>query len=50
MKVLLIGGTGVISTSVVYRLLDKGCDVTVLTRGKRLLPEYMQGRVKQITH
>lgn len=48
MKALLIGGTGVISTSVVYRLLETGWDVTVLTRGRRLLPANMQGRVAQI--
>jgi len=33
MKVLIIGGTGIISTSVVNRCVDLGMDVTVLNRG-----------------
>ena len=49
MKALLVGGTGVISTSVVLRLLEKNWDVTILTRGKTPLPEKMQGRVRQVT-
>ncbi len=48
MKALMIGGTGVISESVVMRLLDLNWDVTILTRGKRPLPQRMQGRVQQI--
>ncbi len=35
MKVLLIGGTGTISTAVVRRMLDSGWDVTLLNRGRR---------------
>ena len=46
MKALLIGGTGVISTSVAERLLHLNWDVTILTRGKRPLPEKMQGKVQ----
>lgn len=49
MKALLIGGTGVISTSVVKRLLQLNWDVTILTRGRSALPGFMQGRVQQIT-
>lgn len=49
MKALLIGGTGVISTSVVERLLHLKWDVTILTRGKNALPAFMQGKVRQIT-
>ena len=48
MKALLIGGTGVISTSVVLRLLEQKWDVTILTRGKRQLPDAMMGKVRQI--
>ena len=48
MKALLIGGTGVISTSVVLRLLEQKWDVTILTRGKRQLPDAMLGKVRQI--
>lgn len=48
MKALMIGGTGVISESVVLRLIDLGWDVTILTRGKRPLPDKMQGSVQQI--
>jgi nucleoside-diphosphate-sugar epimerase len=33
MKVLVIGGTGLISTSIVQQLLDRGDDVTVFNRG-----------------
>ena len=39
MKALLIGGTGVISTSVVKRLLQTGWEVTLLNRGSRSVPE-----------
>lgn len=48
MKMLLIGGTGVISTSVTLKLLDEGHEVTLLNRGKTPLPGEMQGRVKQM--
>jgi nucleoside-diphosphate-sugar epimerase len=33
MKVLVVGGTGLISTSIVQQLLDRGDDVTVFNRG-----------------
>ncbi|MBQ9197670.1 MAG: NAD-dependent epimerase/dehydratase family protein [Clostridia bacterium] len=39
MKALLIGGTGVISSSVVKRLLSTGWEVTLLNRGNRAVPE-----------
>jgi nucleoside-diphosphate-sugar epimerase len=35
MKVLVIGGTGLISTGIVEQLLTRGADVTLLNRGKR---------------
>lgn len=37
-KVLLIGGTGVLSSAVVQTAIQKGLDVTIVTRGKRKLP------------
>ena len=49
MKALLIGGTGVISTSVTLRLIDLGWEVTLLNRGKRPLPAEMQGKVRTLT-
>jgi nucleoside-diphosphate-sugar epimerase len=38
MKVLFIGGTGIISTACVTRALDKGIDLTLLNRGKSFRP------------
>jgi nucleoside-diphosphate-sugar epimerase len=35
MKVLVIGGTGLISTGIVEHLLERGADVTLFNRGKR---------------
>ncbi len=35
MKILLIGGTGLISTSITRQLLERGEDVTLYNRGKR---------------
>ena len=35
MKLLIVGGTGVLSTAVVREALDKGMDVTVINRGNR---------------
>ena len=49
MKALLIGGTGVISSSVTLRLLELGWEVTLLNRGKRPLPVEMQGKVRVLT-
>jgi nucleoside-diphosphate-sugar epimerase len=37
MKVLVLGGTGVISRAIVNRLLDKGHEVTIFNRGTRTL-------------
>ena len=48
MRILLIGGTGVISTAVTLRLLSQGHEVLLLNRGKTPLPEEMRGRVRQI--
>src|SRR4029078_6022646 len=35
MRVLIIGGSGLISTGIVSHLLARGADVTVFNRGKR---------------
>lgn len=35
MKVLIIGGTGLISTGIIKHLLARGADITMLNRGKR---------------
>lgn len=37
MKVLIIGGTGLISTAITQQLLDRGDDVTLYNRGQRAL-------------
>ena len=34
MKVLIIGGTGLISTAITKQLLERGDDVTLFNRGK----------------
>ena len=34
MKILIIGGTGFISSILTKKLLEKHCEVTILTRGK----------------
>ena len=46
MKVLLVGGTGLISTSLVQQLLDRGDDVTVYNRG--VTEKRFKGTVKEI--
>lgn len=46
MKVLILGGTGVISRSIVDRMLEKNYEVTVFNRGKRNLP--FKGYVEQL--
>ncbi len=38
MKILIIGGTGLISVSITRELLDRGEDVTLFNRGKSPLP------------
>ena len=38
MKILIIGGTGLISVSIARELLDRGEDVTLFNRGKSSLP------------
>lgn len=55
MKVLIIGGTGLISTAITKQLLERGDDVTLYNRGKseaRLADgakevKYLQGDRKQ---
>jgi nucleoside-diphosphate-sugar epimerase len=46
MRVLLIGGTGLISTGIVKHLLARGADVTMFNRGKR--ENTLPASVKQI--
>jgi nucleoside-diphosphate-sugar epimerase len=46
MKVLLIGGTGLISTSITNKLLERGDDVTVFNRG--VTEKRLRGNVKEI--
>ncbi|MGA2142441.1 MAG: NAD-dependent epimerase/dehydratase family protein, partial [Brevinematales bacterium] len=47
MKVLVIGGTGLISTSIVNQLASRGDDVTVFNRG--ITEKRIPGSVKVIT-
>lgn len=47
MRVMMIGGTGLISTAVVERLLAHGHEVCLFTRGQR--PDGFGGRVKRLT-
>lgn len=47
MKVLLIGGTGIISTEVTRLAAERGMDVTVLNRGRR--PASLPDGIKSIT-
>lgn len=37
-NILIIGGTGVISSAVVSEALNRGIDVTIVTRGRRKIP------------
>ncbi len=46
MRVLIIGGTGVISTAIVQRLIDEGHEAVVLNRGLRTVR--YKGNVEQI--
>ena len=44
MRVLLLGGTGLISTAIVQQLLDRGDEVTALNRG--VTPVRVQGKLE----
>ncbi|MDO9628835.1 MAG: NAD-dependent epimerase/dehydratase family protein, partial [Acholeplasmataceae bacterium] len=46
MKVLFIGGTGLISTAVTQLAIEKGIDLTLLNRGQRSLE--FSNQVKQL--
>ena len=48
MKALIIGGTGVISTSVTELALERGWDITLLNRGKSSLPDGVKSIVADI--
>ena len=39
MKILLIGGTGVLSSAVAKQAICSGAEVTMINRGRRTLPE-----------
>lgn len=39
MKLLIVGGTGVLSSAVTAEALQKGIDVTMINRGKRRIPD-----------
>ena len=39
MKVLLIGGTGVLSSAITKKIIDQGFEVTMINRGNRKIPE-----------
>ena len=39
MKVLLIGGTGVLSSAITKKFIDQGFEVTMVNRGNRKIPE-----------
>jgi nucleoside-diphosphate-sugar epimerase len=43
MKILFIGGTGIISTACTARAAERGMDVTLLTRGQRMPPKLPRG-------
>ena len=39
MKVLLIGGTGVLSSAITKKIIDQGFEVTMINRGNRKIPK-----------
>ncbi len=45
MKILIIGGTGLISVSITQFLIERGEDVTVYNRGKSSLPQHPRAKV-----
>jgi uncharacterized protein YbjT (DUF2867 family) len=47
MRVLIIGGTGLISTSIAQQLLDRGDTVTVFNRGQT--PVRVRGKLEILT-
>ena len=47
MKILIIGGTGLISVSIVKFLLERGEDVTLFNRGQSALPTHPGAKVIQ---
>src|SRR5258708_40377127 len=48
MKVLFIGGTGIISTASTALAVDRGIDITLLTRGKRDVPRGVRGIAEDV--
>lgn len=49
MRVLVIGGTGLISVGIVKHLLRRGAEVTMFNRGQREATRWDGGEVRQIT-
>ena len=48
MRVVVVGGTGIISTGIVKALLEFGHEVTVFNRGQRLPPEKLPRGVRHL--
>jgi uncharacterized protein YbjT (DUF2867 family) len=48
MRVLIIGGTGLISTGIIKHLLARGAEVTMVNRGQRLIAP-QAGRLNEAT-
>ncbi|HEX7894599.1 MAG TPA: hypothetical protein VF447_10440, partial [Terriglobales bacterium] len=48
MKVLFIGGTGIISTACTALAVERGVELTLLTRGKRELPRGVRAFAEDI--
>lgn len=45
MKLLLVGGTGVLSSAVTHEALKQGFEVTMINRGKRAIPDGVESLV-----
>ena len=52
MKVLLLGGTGVLSSEVCEEAINQGCDVYTVTRGRRkeLLLDKAHNLIADVSH
>ena len=50
MKILMIGGTGIISSEICSLSIERGHDVTIVNRGKRkslMLDKNLQNRLRR---